>query len=75
MPIIYKCDVCEKEFQPERNMMTGEAMFSVYNHYYKANIMSKENPIPQKQIKVNPRMFCLECSEKVDKKVEELKNE
>lgn len=75
MAIIYKCDICEKEFVPERNMMNGEAMFSVFHHYSKKTLMSKENPTPQTRMEVKPRMLCLECSKKVDDKIIEMENE
>jgi DNA-directed RNA polymerase subunit RPC12/RpoP len=73
--LIYKCDICEKEFQPFKAMSENGAtnVFSSFTHYEMSNVLTEG--LPEPKLKVIALMLCSECGEKLNKKVEEIKKE
>lgn len=70
--IIYKCDICGKDFQPYLTDR-GDKVFSNFNHYEIGKVLEGDKLQPQSKIYVN--MFCPECGSKVNKYIESMKAE
>jgi DNA-directed RNA polymerase subunit RPC12/RpoP len=70
--IIYKCDICGKDFQPYLTD-TGNKVFSNFNHYEIGKVLEGDKLQPQSKIYAD--MFCSECGNKVNKLVENMKQE